>query len=102
MRCLSPWFWNETLFVNSNQFIPILSLVLGKNYGNVCLKCWCLCQVNLTEVRVATPMTDCAEHGARSVFIGNTTVKIRVSSAPSDIKIIVVLATHGLSFLRRA
>ena len=61
-----------------------------------------LSEVDLTEVRVATPMTDCAEHGARSVFIGNTTVKIRVSSAPSDIKIIVVLATHGLSFLRRA
>ena len=61
-----------------------------------------LSEVNLTEFRVATPMTDCAEHGARSVFIGNTTVKIRVSSAPSDIKIIVVLATHGLSFLRRA
>ena len=57
-----------------------------------------LSEVNPTEFRVATPMTDCAEHGARSVFIGNTTVKIRVSSAPSDIKIIVVLATHGLSY----
>ena len=58
-----------------------------------------LSEVDLTEVRVATPMTDCAEHGARSVFIGNTNVKIRVSSAPSDIKIIVVLASHNMTHL---
>ena len=32
-----------------------------------------LSEVNPTEFRVATPMTDCAEHGARSAFIGNTT-----------------------------
>ena len=86
------------LYVNNETYIS-----LGKEFWQ-CLPevLVSLSEVDLTEVRVATPMTDCVEHGARSVYIGNTNVKIRVSSAPSDIKIIVVLATHGLSFLRRA
>ena len=62
--------WNENNFWIQINLFPILSLVLGKNYGNVCLKCWCLCQIAwhicqclcLTNVHLGlawAPVADC-------------------------------------------